>query len=411
MNDEDRKILKGVGTCCGVIWFIIFVSLFAASFKYVSELEYCIRYNTITNVVDDNIWNNGISGTYFMAQAYSFMCFPRTHKRMRLSNGNHPSIDGPTLRVRSKEGLQVTMDLDFEYAIDPDKLVDLYKLLGQKFETEINIAALSALHRSSSKFLALDFLSPKRTEIRREMLNELNKTLSPLYMNVESLHLFHVSVVSEFQGWIQDIENIKLEQKLKLEDRILQIANQNNLKAKAIIDLQSAKKEIIINADKAVSTATYNRVGDLTQSKTVASILYATAARERELDKIKFDRRLALANEKRNLELEKVNNHRTVELIKHETAQLDAQRAAAVLKLNAEAEAIEIRNLANAETKVLLAQYAAELEMYLALRNSASFNNTEILQYMWINTHKKMKNMDFFLDYKKVPLVLEGVNV
>eukprot|EP00943_MAST-04B_sp_MAST-4B-sp1_P002397 g2397.t1 len=411
MNDGDKKCLKATGLCCGVSWFIIFVSLFAASFKYVSELEYCVRYNTITNVVDDEIWNNGESGTYFMAQAYSFMCFPKTHKRMRLSNGDHPSIDGPTLRVRSKEGLQVTMDLDFEYAIYPDKLVDLYKLLGQKFETEINIAALSALHRASSKFLALDFLSPKRTEIRRAMLNELNRTLSPLYMNVKSLHLFHVSVVSEFQGWIQAIENIKLEQKLKMEDRILQIASQNNLKAKAIIDLHSAREEIIINADKAVSTATFNRVGDLTQSKTSASILQATAKRERELDKIKFEMRLALARENRSLVLKQVKSHQKAELIKFETALLNAKREATVLKLNAEAEAIKIRNLANAEGTVLQAQFAAELEMYLALRNSASFNNTEILQYMWINTHKKMKNMDFFLDYKKVPLVLEGVSV
>ena len=81
------------------------------------------------------------------------------------------------------------------------------------------------------------------------------------------------------------------------------------------------------------------------------------------------------------------------------------------MKLKAEADAIKIRKLAEAENAVMAETYAAELEMYLALRNSASFNNTEILQYMWINTHKKMKNMDFFLDYKKVPLVLEGVNV
>ena len=84
-------------SCCGVIWFIIFVSLFAASFKYASELDLCIRYNTITNVVDDALWNDGKPGTYFMAQAYAFMCFPKKHKRMRLSNGEHPSIDGPTL--------------------------------------------------------------------------------------------------------------------------------------------------------------------------------------------------------------------------------------------------------------------------------------------------------------------------
>jgi len=408
---ELKDKLKGCCVCCSVIWFIIFISLFAASFKYVSELEYCIRYNTITQEVDNEIWKNGEPGTYFMAQAYQFMCFPKQHKRMRLSHGDDPSIDGPTLGVRSREGLKVTMDLDFEYQINPDKLVDLYQLLGREFEQEINIAALSALHRTSSKFAALDFLSPKRVIIRDEMLQELNRTLTPLAMNVRSLHLFHVQVASVFQGWIQEIENIKLEQQLKGEDRVLQLANQKNMKAKAVIDLNAARKEIIINADKAVSTASFNQVGDLTAAKTAANIKYQIAKRERNLDAIKYNRRLALAKQQRILDITKLQNNQTVVNIECETNILEAKREATVLKLKAEADAIKIRKLAEAENAVMAETYAAELEMYLALRNSASFNNTEILQYMWINTHKKMKNMDFFLDYKKVPLVLEGVNV
>ena len=103
------------------------------------------RYNTITNVVDDALWNDGKPGTYFMAQAYAFMCFPKKHKRMRLSNGEHPSIDGPTLLVRSKEGLKVAMDLDFEYIPTPSKIVDLYNLLGRKFEDEVTSRVMHSI--------------------------------------------------------------------------------------------------------------------------------------------------------------------------------------------------------------------------------------------------------------------------
>ena len=398
-------------SCCGVIWFIIFVSLFAASFKYVSELDLCVRYNTITNVVDDTLWNNGKPGTYFMAQAFSFMCFPRKHKRMRLSNGAHPSIDGPTLLVRSKEGLQVTMDLDFEYILSPDKIVSLYNLLGRKFEDELNVAALSALHRTSAKFEALDFLSPKRYHIRTEMLKELNVTLTPLHVTVKDLHLFHVSVASQFQKWIQDIENIKLQQSLELEDRILQLANQNNLKAKDKIDLNAARREIIINAEKDVSTASYNRLGDLTFAKTQASVRDKVVRRERSLDSIKYARRLSLAKKKRVLQLKQLQNTQDEAKIDFETYLLNATNEATIMQLNAEAEAIKIANFAEAENSVLSERFAAELQMYKALRDSANFNNTEILRYMWISTHKNLRNMNFFLDYKKVPLALEGMQV
>ena len=398
-------------SCCGVIWFIIFVSLFAASFKYASELDLCIRYNTITNVVDDALWNDGKPGTYFMAQAFSFMCFPKQHKRMRLSNGVHPSIDGPTLLVRSKEGLKVTMDLDFEYILTPSKIVDLYNLLGRKFEDEINVAALSALHRTSAKFEALDFLSPRRYHIRSEMLKELNVTLTPLHITVKDLHLFHVSVASEFQKWIQDIENIKLEQKLKLEDRILQLANQNNLKAKEKIDLNAARREIIINAERDVSTASSARLGDLTFAKTKASIKDREVRRERSLDSIKYARRLSLAREKRLLLLRQLQNAQDKAKIDFETYLLNATNQATIVQLNAEAEATKIANFAKAENSVLSERFAAELQMYKALRNSANFNNTEILRYMWISTHKNLRNMNFFLDYKKVPLALEGMQV
>lgn len=81
------------------------------------------------------------------------------------------------------------------------------------------------------------------------------------------------------------------------------------------------------------------------------------------------------------------------------------------MQLNAEAEATKIANFAKAENSVLSERFAAELQMYKALRNSANFNNTEILRYMWISTHKNLRNMNFFLDYKKVPLALEGMQV
>ena len=232
------------------------------------------------------------------------------------------------------------------------------------------------------------------------MLKELNVTLTPLHITVKDLHLFHVSVASDFQKWIQDIENIKLEQKLKLEDRVLQLANQNNLKAKEKIDLNAARREIVINAERDVSTASSARLGDLTFAKTKASIKDREVRRERSLDSIKYARRLSLAREKRLLLLKQLQNAQDKAKIDFETYLLNATNQATIVQLNAEAEATKIANFAKAEKSVLSERFAAELQMYKALRDSANFNNTEILRYMWISTHKNLRNMNFFLTTK-----------
>ena len=91
---------------------------------------------------------------------------------------------------------------------------------------------------------------------------------------------------------------------------------------------------------------------------------------------------------KRSLQLKQLQNIQDEAKIDFETYLMNATNQAAILQLNAEAEAVKIANFAQAENSVLRERFAAELQIYKALRNSANFNNTEILRYMWISTHK-----------------------
>ena len=63
-NNKKCRLFTGG---CVVAWSITFLVLFICSFKYVSELQYCIRYHTVTRAVDDRLYNNGVPGTYYSA--------------------------------------------------------------------------------------------------------------------------------------------------------------------------------------------------------------------------------------------------------------------------------------------------------------------------------------------------------
>ena len=68
--NEDKGLRRGVLLGC-MILTITSISLFAASFKYISELQYCIRYNTVTQEMDENLYMDGEPGTYFEIVSYA----------------------------------------------------------------------------------------------------------------------------------------------------------------------------------------------------------------------------------------------------------------------------------------------------------------------------------------------------
>ena len=62
-----------------------------------------------------------VNWNLFHGSGFFLYVLPTTQKN-EIVEWVHPSIDGPTLLVRSKEGLKVTMDLDFEYILTPLRL-------------------------------------------------------------------------------------------------------------------------------------------------------------------------------------------------------------------------------------------------------------------------------------------------
>ena len=78
---NNRKCRLYTGGCV-LAWSVTFLVMFICSFKYVSELQYCIRYHTVTRAIDDKLYNNGVPGTYFIGIDKDFICFPRNRQRI-----------------------------------------------------------------------------------------------------------------------------------------------------------------------------------------------------------------------------------------------------------------------------------------------------------------------------------------
>ena len=235
-NNKKCRLFTGG---CVVAWSITFLVLFICSFKYVSELQYCIRYHTVTRAVDDRLYNNGVPGTYFLGIDKDFICFPRNRQRIvysksyseennQLSSQTSDTKEYPSLETRTLEGLPMRIDVTVEYKFKPNSIPKLFELVGQDAFTPVQTVVFSALQNEASKHAAADFLNDKRDQIARSMRINANESLATFHTEVINVNLFHVDLPDQFETLIQEIQNIRLDQKTQMEVRKYKLLEEEN---------------------------------------------------------------------------------------------------------------------------------------------------------------------------------------
>ena len=100
-------------TCGGVLLGALLV-LFAYSFATVEPTEWAIAKNKISKqIYKDDIYEGG---RYLIGPMYSFITFPATFKTIEFSDDIRYS-DGEALKTRTKEGLQISLHVSFQYQL------------------------------------------------------------------------------------------------------------------------------------------------------------------------------------------------------------------------------------------------------------------------------------------------------
>ena len=163
-------------TCMAVSALIIVVGLIAGSFGYVGELQYCLKYHSITRVVEK--WEQE-KGTHFVGIAQNYKCFPSQRLTLEFSpvatvDADGDAIDPPAqdeydvgempklglLRSRTSEGMDLGMDLLVEYKVvkDEQALRGMFDLVGTNFTWWWRDIVKASLMNTASLFRAEMFL-------------------------------------------------------------------------------------------------------------------------------------------------------------------------------------------------------------------------------------------------------------
>mmetsp|Transcript_77301 Transcript_77301/g.94785 ORF Transcript_77301/g.94785 Transcript_77301/m.94785 type:complete len:303 (-) Transcript_77301:129-1037(-) len=158
--------MSGNCACClgfGFVLFIIFMSLFIASFVYVDYDEYAFKKNTLTNKINQEIVYE--NGRYFWGVNFAKVEFPKLYQKVVLE-----------LSVANQEGVSVFIDVSFWYKIFEDDLQKLYSNYGTRYESQITSISTAAIRNTAVDFSVNEYLKDRRF-ITESMANTLSSDL------------------------------------------------------------------------------------------------------------------------------------------------------------------------------------------------------------------------------------------
>jgi regulator of protease activity HflC (stomatin/prohibitin superfamily) len=222
----DTKICLGVSG--GIIALI--VGYLALSFSSLEYNEYGLDYSSIWKEVDTAVYTGGI---HFLGFQHSFIKFPKAVQTIEFSDS---SSDSRTIESRTSDGLEVNLQISFQYELQAHNLYTLYMHYGEDYKKTMIQVAIDTINKVSNNYTAYGFFL-NRTEIGNVMESQMNNVLnSTLYSSIRFFQLKDVDLPDDFENAIQmtevkkqDIEKAKAE-KSKVEVEIetkLQKAQQN----------------------------------------------------------------------------------------------------------------------------------------------------------------------------------------
>ena len=230
-------------SCCISFLLIIF------GFASLEATEFGLNYSWISKNISPNIKENGL---YFIGIGHSFIKFPKTVQTIEFSK-QKTANKGP-IQSRTSDGLEVTLEISFQYVLNKEKIYELYTKYGSNYNYIFQNIAVHTLTEEATKYTAYNFFMD-RGKIKDDFQKELNEIFEQLcYSTIVFLQLRSVDLPSLFEESIQESE-------VKKQDILRAKAEQNKIMIEVDTKIKAAEyqKDVVINMAEGEAEAIYKQ--------------------------------------------------------------------------------------------------------------------------------------------------------
>jgi regulator of protease activity HflC (stomatin/prohibitin superfamily) len=286
LGDEGKTMCCGCWSC---IILILTIVLIACSLETIDSTEMGIHYNTPQCILGTEVATEGLKGK---APFGTYILWPKTTQTQT-----------STLACLSKDGVQITTQIAYQYTVDEKSLHQLtldYKTF-EGWKTMMNLKARSGLRNACTMHSALEYQT-RRAAVQADMLTKLKERLTQGKMGaiVTDLQLTSVDRPASYEAAVDAKENARNNIEKVKNNRAQQLtqANTNLLKVQVAANktLASARTAAAMTTKTASAEAaivkgrydtqaeTYKKVRDDRQLSSDALLAYISTRLLDELD-------------------------------------------------------------------------------------------------------------------------------
>jgi len=183
-----------------VVTSIIIIFL---SFDTLEYQEMGLNYSWISETVEKTSF---AAGRYYLGVGNHFIKFPSMVKSLQFLDDQSPTTQGPALQSRTRDGLNVRLEVSFQYRLQFPTLYKLYTTLGDQYELVLVRMAIEQLTTAATFHTAHNFFS-NRSVIGEEMHKRLEHHFKlHAYAEVPFFQLRTVHLPDDFEAAIQDTQ-------------------------------------------------------------------------------------------------------------------------------------------------------------------------------------------------------------
>mmetsp|Transcript_5801 Transcript_5801/g.11615 ORF Transcript_5801/g.11615 Transcript_5801/m.11615 type:complete len:315 (-) Transcript_5801:83-1027(-) len=278
---------NAVGLACigGAVLSVLLVIY--SAWSVLDPWEIGLDYSMVTQTISDSAWG---TGRHWIGVGHKFLRFNSTVTTVQFSHEHGGAVFGGPLRSRTADGLEVMLEISFQYLLLPETLYRMYTTYGPSFHEIFVKMAMDLLTVAATKHTARAFF------VNRTMIGNMMEESLRLHFKEQALvdvPLFQfqaVSLPTEFEAAIketqvaeQKIKRVQAKQSmLKVEyeteviqaQRYVKVRQQQADAVASSIALQNAADVASFNASQICAATAFERVLKIFDGDTAKLLKY-----------------------------------------------------------------------------------------------------------------------------------------